>query len=192
MEFLLKRFMKRRGFFGKLAGAAAVLTGAAVTANGKKVTGPEWTGLNKIGKTISNNISIPGDGEWHIIEELTFPITKYLEKSTLSFNIFFTLQQSIDANVGHYFKLRFRDLEGNYLMPDLLTGQTTHSANSPYNCAFQDTIWHQELKKNPLAGEYMIEVFALVGAGVMTLPSTMTTLIVEECPHLKRAGEPVF
>lgn len=184
--------MMRRGFLGKLAGVAAILGGSAVTASAKKITGPEWTGLNKIGYTILNDIRIVGDGEWHIIEELTFPITKHLEKSTLSFNIFFTLQQSIDGNVGHYFKLRFRDLEGNYLMPDLLTGQTTHSANSPYNCAFQDTIWHQELKKNPLQGDYFIEVYALVGAGIMTLPSTMTTLIVEEAPHLKRAGEPVY
>jgi len=68
-------------------------------------------------------------------------------------------------------------------MPDMMTGQNSHDANSYENAMLSDTVYDTLSLGDPPKGSYTFELWALGGGGTVTVVPYMSNIAVLELPR---------
>ena len=89
-------------------------------------------------------------------------------------------QMILTLPVGAHFKIRVKDSSGKYIMPDMMTGAMSTAANSYQNAMLSDTVYHADTNFDPPSGLYTFELWALAGAGNLTIVPFMSNIAVLE------------
>lgn len=79
--------------------------------------------------------------------------------------------------------MRVKDSSGQYIMPDMMTGAVSHAANTLENAMLSDTVYHVGVKYDPPPGLYRFELWAMAGAGKLTIVPYMSNIAVLELPR---------
>lgn len=139
--------------------------------------GPGICGTNAV--TLDNRADIIGDGQFHPTG-FNLQIYKTQDNSLLFYTCQITFQFDIPEPVGAHFKMRVKDSSGNYIMPDMMTGEMSNSANAYQNAMLSDTVHHMGTYFDPPAGLYTFELWALAGGGNLTIVPFMSNIAVLE------------
>jgi|GEM_PF-6832939 len=157
---------------------------AAVTPEASSLEGP-CPGSGICGSnagTLDKTAVIPGDGQFHPTG-FNLQVTKVHPESLFFYTCQITFQFDIPQSVGVQFKMRVKDSSGDYIMPDMMTGQVSNAANAYQNAMLSDTVHHIGTNFDPPPGLYTFELWALAGAGNLTIVPFMSNIAVLEIPR---------
>lgn len=132
--------------------------------------------------TLLERVDIVGDGQFHPTG-FNLQVYKTQKNSYLFYTSQITFQFDIPQSVGAHFKMRVKDSSGKYIMPDMTTGSVSRAANSLENAMLSDTVYHTGTKFDPPPGLYTFELWALGGAGKLTIVPFMSNIAVLELPR---------
>lgn len=141
-----------------------------------------YCGTNATATTLELESPIRGNGQF-IKTGLSLPVDKLEDSSTLFYTCQITFQLNIPDEVGVQFKMRVKDKLGNYVMPDMMTGQLSNGANAYENAVLSDTVFGQDYPGGYLPrGKYTFELWAMAGNGEMTIIPFMSNIAVLQMP----------
>jgi len=139
-----------------------------------------WRG-DALARTMAKSVSIPGDGEYHLV--MSLPLNKHATRSNWFYTAQLTFQQGTEGTFGAHFQVRVRDAQGRSIMTPVITGQVLHTPNAYYNATLCDTVQDNTTLLPPPAGDYTFELHALSGGGTLLIVGAMTTISVLEIPE---------
>jgi hypothetical protein len=142
--------------------------------------GPGICGTNAV--TLDKRADIVGDGQFHPTG-FNLQVYKTQKNSFLFYTCQITFQFDIPQSVGAHFKMRVKDSSGKYIMPDMMTGEVSNAANAYQSAMLSDTVYHMGTNFDPPAGLYTFELWALAGAGTLTIVPFMSNITVLELPR---------
>lgn len=125
---------------------------------------------------------IPADGQFHLTA-LTLTLSKISNQSTLFYTNQITYQFDAAGPYGAQFKMRVKDANGSYIMPDMMTGGVSLAANAYNNAILSDTVFDTLASGDPPTGSYTFELWALSGGGQLTVDPYMSNIAVLELPN---------
>ena len=72
-----------------------------------------WRG-DALARTMAKSVSIPGDGEYHLV--MSLPLNKHATRSNWFYTAQLTFQQGTEGTFGAHFQVRVRDAQGRSIM----------------------------------------------------------------------------
>lgn len=142
----------------------------------------EYCGTNATATTLNSASTITGNSTF-AQTGLTLSVTKLQDNSALFYTCQITFQFDTSSAVGAHFKMRVKDSNNNYIMPDMVTGEVSNWASAYENAMLSDTVIHTGNSGDPPAGTYTFELWALAGGGNLTIVPYMSNIAVLELPR---------
>lgn len=141
-----------------------------------------YCGTNATATTLERESPIRGNGQF-VKTGLSLTVDKLEDGSVMFYTCQITFQLNIPDQVGAHFKMRVKDKLGNYVMPDMMTGQLSKGACAYENATLSDTVYGQDYPGGYLPrGKYTFELWALAGNGELTIVPFMSNIAVLQMP----------